>query len=72
MLPPDRRKMLNLAVALSAALLLIWGYLILERQQHDERIPPTTSVDMANEQAARDARLDSLRVQLGADFPAST
>jgi len=65
-LPSDKRRMLNTAIALSAVLLVLWVFM-LQMQQ-----PDSTPLEIAAADTTRDTRLDSLRLALGSDFPAST
>lgn len=58
--------MLNLAIALSAILLVIWGYMI---SQQSLQTKPSNSERTAMADSTRDTRLDSLRLALGSDFP---
>jgi|GEM_PF-2326732 len=63
----DKKKMIRLAVALSTVLLVIWAFLL---QQKDQ----TTSQNWVDQSSStadslRDSRLDSLRIALGSSAP---
>lgn len=59
----DKKKVIQFAVALSTVLLVIWAFLL---QQQNEASKNTLTDKVVPSDSTRDARLDSLRLELGA------
>lgn len=65
----DKKKMIRLAVALSTVLLVIWAFLLQQKNESNQ----SNWVDQSSVTAdsLRDSRLDSLRLALGSTIPSS-
>lgn len=65
----DKKKMIRLAVALSTVLLVIWAFLLQQKDQATNQNWVDQSTLTAD--SLRDSRLDSLRLALGSTIPSS-